>query len=183
MPDWHRRGLTIGRLMIWPTLPQDALESRLPRAREWRALSTGRRRAAVEPGGGVRTEFLVAFSLLFFGYFSQSLFGVVQSRLHRARSYAGNLGDLLDGKTFDEMHKKHGTLQLWQMIQPAHEFLFAFLPYEQIIRTSLGLGRSSAKFIERVFLSRSPAPVLDAFLVGDAKKPGAEFVVIAQVAD
>src|SRR6266404_1119354 len=107
----------------------------------------------------------------------------MQSRFHRAGLRASDGADFFDGKVLEEMQQQNRTLRWRQLIEQCHKLGFLFLADEQVCRTVLEFGRGRSHFLKRVCFATASAPALNTFLMGDAKEPASEPVVVAQAVD
>ena len=70
-----------------------------------------------------------------------------------------------------------------QLFQDSHKRGLLFLANEDFFGTSAGIRVIVVARVNWNFLWTFLAPALDAFLMGDSKKPGAEFVILPKAAD
>src|SRR5262249_8177918 len=78
------------------------------------------------------------------------------------------------------MQQQDGSLRQGQLVEQGHEFGLLFLADKKIVGTVIEAGRSVVEFLQQKRFAPLFAPVLQAFLMRNAKKPTAELLVFAQ---
>src|SRR5207245_2543266 len=98
----------------------------------------------------------------------------MQPRLDRSEWRPGDAGNFIERKILHKMEQQHGTMRPGQLVQQFHELRLLFLANEQFSRPGADVRVTFILRIEGNGLGRLLAPLLNAFLMGDAEEPRAE---------
>ena len=107
----------------------------------------------------------------------------MQPGFNRPDADAGDARNFFQWKILKEMQQQRRTLGRRQLRQCLHELRCFLLANKQLPRIIHVVGQRRQLLVVGRQLAVALAPMLDAFLVRDAKEPASEPVIVAQSAD